>query len=410
MTTVVHMPHTRPGSKQTASAAAFRDEAERVLGRLSRSLGRMIAAVPGSIQNASELQHALGLDRALSWQVFRVGTAPDPVEAGADLPRAYPMTKALKAAAARGVPQEIITEARAAYEDYELLVAEHAGERASFDSMIRGLRRTASQVTLKERRSTFRGNRAIWGMHADAVYMCMISHDSGGKQQDNLVILGHVGMRKLRPEGELCAAHRWLSANANEAGPGGFGKRTPLESRSSAVVEAFSTQPLPPLKMQELEPGVVEMALELETIGNAGAITYFVRNIARGVSAGPEPWSRMGHTVRMPAETLVMDMLVPAGHYDATTAHAATYGNLRRPDRAHQHRDEDRIPVGESVMYLGQVIDRLQTPLIPRCPEMIDHLLREQGWHEDRYDIFRCIVKYPILHAAVALRVDRQRE
>jgi len=99
-------------------------------------------------------------------------------------------------------------------------------------------------------------------------------------------------------------------------------------------------------------------------------------------------------------------MLVPEGWSHPGTVQVATYGNLRDCDRAWNRSDADHIPVTETIAHVGQDLDRLQTPLIPNCPAMIGEVLRGLGWEKTRFDLYRCVVQYPILHAGVATRVD----
>lgn len=391
---------------EVAALGRFEDEAKVVLSRIRKAFGHLIGAL-GPVKTAGDVQRALKIDKALSWQLFRLGTVADPIEAGADLPRAVPMGKAMLAGASAGIPAGVLAEAREAYAQFERLVREHAGTRGSFDVMVRGLRSDDAQVHLRERRNAYRSNSSIWGVQALAKLNCLIIHPAeDGQVEDSVLVTGHVGLRKLRPGAQVVIAARSATWEADGSVPSGCGERSAIDRRKVDVLEEFSTRPLPPLATRQPEPGVMETTIEVGNIGNSGELTYFMRDISR--AAGRRPQELWGSTsvTRLPAETLVMDMLVPQGWSDAATARVTTYGNLRDCDRAWNRNDADRIPVTEVITYLGRDLDRLQTPLIPRCPELVAHVLGSMGWDRTRFDLYRCVVQYPILHAGVATRVD----
>jgi hypothetical protein len=105
----------------------------------------------------------------------------------------------------------------------------------------------------------------------------------------------------------------------------------------------------------------------------------------------------------------IHDVLIPRGWCDPSTARVITYGNLQDVRRYSARDACDRLPSAGVITHLGQDIGRLQTPVVPRCPEMIMHVLRGMGWDGSPYDVFRCVTEYPILHAGVATRVDSLR-
>jgi hypothetical protein len=382
----------------------FPREAADVLGKVCRAIGRVIEHLPGPIRRAADLQRVLGVDRALAWQLFRVGSGADPIEVGPHVPRPAPLGKALEAAARCGVPPAIVREAAEAGAEIERLVDRHAGDRGTFDAMTRGLAPDgAEQLHLKDRRAAFRANSNIWGINALASYSCLIFH--AGEQpgmQDSALVVGHVGVQKLRPAVRHSVGYQWIVRKSDETG--GVGERVSSQ-RQVEFLEAFSTSPLPKLTTREVEPGAMEASLELNSIGRSGAVTYFARHIARAASDESTPWWGGNGLCRLPTEVAVHDVLVPSGWSNTATADVTVFGNLQNVSRSGLRDDADRLPCDAVISHLGQELGRLQTPAVPRCPEMIAEVLRGMGWEQTRFDIFRCAMEYPVLHAGIATRV-----
>ncbi len=390
-----------------ATEGEFRGDIAAVLPRLCRAFGRVIECLPGPVRRAADVQRVLGVDKALGWQVFRLASAADPMEAGPFVPRPAPLAKALAAACRCGVPASALTEAAEASAEFERLLDRHAGDRVSFEAMLRGLQADESQhAHLKDRRAAFRADSTIWGRKAQASYSCIAYH-AGEKPdtQDSVLVAGHIALQKLRRDVSISVGYRWGVHQSTDAGVGASIPAPP----GADFVDGFSTHPLPRLTTRELKPGVMETAFELDGVGRSGAVTYLVRHIARAASDSSAPWYGGNSICRVPVEVAIHDLLIPRGWSDPTTASVTTYGNLRDTGRAIDRDPADRLPVDGSMLFLGQSLDRLQTPLAPRCPEMITHVLRGMGWDRTVFDIFRSVVQYPVLHAGIATRVDAAR-
>ncbi len=396
------MPRTKVPVEVKPRPASFESVAAVVLGELRTSLGLLIEALPGPVRSAADIQRALGLDWALSWQIHRVGSVVEPIEAGPDVPRPVPFAKALRAAAAKGVSAKTIARVQAAFDNFEKLVADHAGDRGSFDTMVRALQPDAPHVSAKDRRGAYRSLCSIWGVQTSVRYHCGITHPGDRADTNHSIILnGYVGLRKLRPGTQVVIASRSkLDAPANSALP---------EKVEVDVLEEFCSQPVPSLKVRDIDAHVSETTVEIDDVGLSGSTTHFLRRTLSNHSPHTEkkgPTFGSSVVCRVPAETMILDLLVPVGWTDPSTAKVETYGNLYQQDRGWNRNAADRMPVDETMVHLGGSLDRLQTSLMPRCPEMIAAVLDHAGWRGVAYDIYRCIVEYPILQACVATRVD----
>jgi hypothetical protein len=240
-------------------------------------------------------------------------------------------------------------------------------------------------------------------VQAQTHYNLSIFHPGANGQEDSAQVVGFVGLRKLRvgAHGHVIGRRTVWSTT-----PDGHGVPTPMARRTVDILEQFSTSPLPPLRTREVEAGRLETVFESDTVGKAGEVTYFVRDVGRAIGTMPQPWWGSISLSRLPTEVAIVDMLIPAGWASPRSARVETYGNLRNYDRAWDRNDEDRLPVTEQIEHLGTNTDLLRTPHVPKCPEIVAFMLGEMGWEKTSFDIFRCVVQYPILCAGVATRVD----
>lgn len=369
-------------------------------------MGKLLSSLPGGARSTRDVQNALGIDTALAWQIFRVGSLPDPVLAGPDVPRPGPMAKALRAALSKGVPKDIVDEVQAACDAFERMVEHHAGERGTFDSMVRGLRPETPQVPLKDRRDAYRTNTSIWGLQAQATYSLTAYYpNQDGKTEDRAAVWGYIALRSLRagPPAHVIK----LKASAWSSQKQGLGEQVPPSRSSLDILTDFSTQPLPPIEVGEAEPGTISLKFSTEVVGRTGDATYFMRDVARSIGPYPQPWWGMGFTARIPTEFLILDMLVPVGWSDPASIRVDTYCDFYQ--RASKCLDEDRMPITEAAVHIGQSLVGLRSPHVPNCPEMVSKVLRDLGLGETRFDIFRCVVQYPVMFSGIAMRVGAAR-
>jgi hypothetical protein len=103
---------------------------------------------------------------------------------------------------------------------------------------------------------------------------------------------------------------------------------------------------------------------------------------------------------------LVLDLLVPQGWTDQTTVRTSTHGYPGMLESLIQRLPDFDLPFTENATYLGTEIDALDSPDVPRYPEMMRSVLGELGWAGTTFDIYRCRVQYPIMHTLLHMTVE----
>ena len=98
-------------------------------------------------------------------------------------------------------------------------------------------------------------------------------------------------------------------------------------------------------------------------------------------------------------------LLVPRGASNPASVRVGTYGNASNVDSAMSCASELLMPTRETGVHLGASLDSLQSPEVARCPQLMRHVLNQNGWASIEFDLYRCRVRYPILHTAISLTV-----
>ncbi len=392
----------RPPSKRAAASthSTFNAEVEAVLARLRIAAGGLLHAGPVKIERATELQRALDVGTAIAWQLFRLGTAESAFAAGEFVPRTGSMRRLLDAARDHKFKAAAIAELDAAYLAFDNFVQHHAGDRDTFDAMVAPLgEQTNGQIELRHRRAAFRGNAQVWGFQADTVYracICRPTHPSAPEQV--AIIAGFVDLRQLRPTMPVPLLRRKVFVEQHAEL-----QQFDVSARGPFLLDPFST-----IKPADLHPvseqGAVTETLTLSGVGRDSSQTCFLTDtILQGFTRPNDVPFSMGLLTCVPCETLVIDLLVERGHSDPRSVRVRTHGNPSNVDSAMTRADQFLLPTRESGVHLGNSIDALQAPEVAQCPAIVTHVLQRNNWADVQFDIYRCRVRYPVLHSAISL-------
>jgi hypothetical protein len=114
----------------------FEAESRETLVRLRSVLAEFLASLSGRVAKTADLRKALKLDHKLSWKIIRIATASDPLAEAIHVPSPANFKTLLKAAAKYKVPVNHVNSLARIAAEFDELVARHAGDRATFDSMV----------------------------------------------------------------------------------------------------------------------------------------------------------------------------------------------------------------------------------------------------------------------------------
>jgi hypothetical protein len=404
-----------PEVKSPAAPLSLESQASEVVGEVRDSLRILLDQLPGPVLQAVDLQRALDLDKKLAWQVFRVARSSGLTEV-ANIPPRSSVRRLVQAAQKHRVSKKLLDRVLAAFTHFEEFTIEQAGDREGLHSLLSGTSSGKNeQYESKIRRSLFRANAHVWGTQVRTQVRTVIWYPKPeAKAEDVALIMGDIGMQRLR-ESDPLSIVRWIRTHdspRNEVVGDGHAERVhtgPSVDRGVGLLREFCSDPLPEMVPKQSVLGGVETELVIPA-GRAGAVTIYSRQIMENGEPTPHTLYDGRMFVTMPVETVVWELLVPAGLTDPASARVAVYGRRPHPEQVYDERARDLLPQHETVRYLGQFEQVPSLEESPRHPEAIRHVLKEFGWLGTRFDVYRSRIQYPVLYTLLCVRVDAARK
>ncbi|MCB9865565.1 MAG: hypothetical protein H6816_02880 [Phycisphaerales bacterium] len=400
---------------QSGGNGSFLDETAAVLGRVRAGLAEVIAAVPEHVADSADLHRALRIQKTASWRLFKAATATDPLAAAPHVPTPAVLKKFFEAAAARGVEPGTIESAERATADLERLVSKHAGDRATFDSMVGSLldAEESRQIGLAHRRLVFRGLKHILGMQAKTQLKFMAVQPAADPTMLDLArVEGIISLRQLRSDAPLIVSR---SCTVLRDGCVLKVRREPLSSAVGndrmSLISEFCSEPLPEFRETEGPSDVLQGELISRGVGRCSAITCFEGHVIREVCGrywcAEDPWLNACQKVRTPCEAVVLDVLVREGTFGANQPSAASCCEQFREYQGEDPWSLRNLPTTrETVNYLGRGASVLQTQDFPRYAELARHVFDHLGWNDEAFDVYRCRIEYPVVPSTVMIYFD----
>jgi len=397
----------------TEQSGAFEEEVGVVLGRLRGALAELLAALPGNVSKGPDLRRVVKLDNKLCWKVVKVATAGNPLAAAIHVPSPTNMKSLLKAASARKVPRDRREAVAQAAADFEKLVKDHAGDRASFDSMVSAYGDDPAAIDLTHKRAAFRANSHICGMQAETQLNCCFLHPAQDPGMLDIATLrGGLNLRRMRPDAT------WIVAEARTADNDGVVRREivrePLDpsqetTHGLAPLRAFCSEPLPRFSTVGGQGGFVLGELAGNRVGNASAITCITADVIRNAaSCYQDEHNTHGELVagvHTPCHVLIHDVLIFKGMFGPISPEVCVYDDYwRKMSRGATVPEAVTLATREVVSCLGRGPSVLPTPDVPRYAEMARYAFARLGWDGEQFEVYRCRVEYPVMHSAVVVR------
>lgn len=383
---------------------SFAAEGAEVAARLKAAVRAVIDGLPGRVGGGTDLGRELRIGSTAAWRIYSFASEAQPMAALQLLPGRATMMRLTQAAERRGVGAALTRDVLAAYDQFEAFMREHAGDRTTLDTLLRGVGAEESgAINLNQRRGAFRLNASIWGIQARTGLGCVMCHEVSKGVIDSAYLAGYVRAHPLRRDVPLQLKRRSAIDHAPLDGlPPKDEIRLPEDIQ---LLSEFCSKPLPQLTTSRSEDGSLEINTTFRGVGKGASVDCFVLETAQNVNDGrAEREFVLDKLVTIPLESLVLDLLVPRGMVDPATVQVSVRGNPGAIQSVFGARSV--LPVKEVSAYLGADLSALRTPEVPRYPEMARSVVDRLGWQHGTMDIFRCHVKYPILHAVVRLQVD----
>jgi hypothetical protein len=385
----------------------FRVESSNVLHALRTCVAAVLAEF-GNFSRPSEVQRSLTLDKTLSRQIFKLACTAEPLGTGSVLPSRTSVGRFLEVARERGVSNEKVEQVWRAYEVFEKLIETHAGDRATFNSMISAATGVDDEwlaADLQHRRNAFRAMSHTMGVQAKTKLQLAVVNDiEDGGAYTVAMVSGLIGLRVLREVPRVRVDGIALGPAKETRGS----TCVPLgisESLGGYLLESFSSKPLPALRVSQHEDEEGqwrEVFIDEPQIGNTGASTLLFGSLYPRVPVGKDPLG-IHVTTNKPVEILLFDVLTKPGLLGGAKAVGKAMLGYNEKFGGEVFPLEGKF----GAELLGNGPAALATPEVPRYAEMIQAISEKLGWKLEEYNAWRIRVEYPLYQGTVTMSWTR---
>ena len=398
----------------TVESNGFEDDARQSLVRLREAFAALLENLPERAVRAHEVSKTLGIHRKLGWQIANLVYEPDPLAAAQHLPGRASIRKFLNAVARHKVDAELLRTAEDAVGNIDRLIEVHAGDRESLNLMLTGSAgEAARKADLAQRRAAFQAGSYIWGVQVQTSLASVVLWPSAEREGcfDLAQLAGFVGFRRMRSNVSwpLRSARQYADDGSATPQP----VRIPLDgnnvgSDEPPLLTRFCSQPPPGMRRRTGPDRMIIDELLPGPTGNTGAIDCFIGELCRAAGHAYRTehesiWGT-GRRVRTPAQVLILDQFVHEDLFGVIDPKVCMYRDLPEgPPLPVAMRDDDRMPVFETVQHLGKGLSGIRTPDVPRYAEMISYVFERLGWEPSRFRVVRARVEYPPVPTTVSV-------
>lgn len=381
-----------------------------------RLLAELATATGIDISQPRSAARMLGIDKMLVWKMAKIATSSDPVAAMSTFPGTSAQRSLLQAFAKAGAPPSLLERARAAFDEFQQMVEQHADDRETFEMMLSSLPH-GGQPTGEEshRKLAFQGNSAIWGLHCRVRTCTYIITPSEDPEFGNLGIVGSfVDVRRLRRDVNWTLAT--IAALNSDGRPVADNPIQPLfsgqtEFDGTPTLPEFCRGELPPIRRVLRPNGITHYQLTEGAVGNSGAFTWSIgwrypRVLPR--------WRTDFHRVNdfalhmlLPVETAQLDVMVHKDFWPELRPNAAVFHlNPGDPPGSQDWTEQQKVRAHICVERLHEDPLDLVVHDVPGYARMLEAAFEAMGHRSVDFAGFRVRMKYPILSTEICMRID----
>ncbi|MCC9608187.1 hypothetical protein LOC68_01245 [Blastopirellula sp. JC732] len=387
----------------------FLSESAQILERLQQPLAGVMRAL-GGIKKSGDLERMLGLDRTLAWQLVKVAESTDPLENAANVPSRVSIERFVQGAQSLGVSSDLTTPLLAAHEQFESLVARHAGDRVCFNTMVSaaGKGEQWHAKELQHRRNVFRGMSHMLGVQAGLLLRSsFVRRLASDPDKVEAICIGGVSNLRLLRETERINIYQsrvfrqledGVSYHSNIERTNVYGN----EEIDGYRLSDFCTSRDAQCEMIHGESGWIYGNLLNGAIGATGESSHYFGTRYYNI---PHPAGREGQFatrlhIDLPVKVYIADEFIEPGFADDWIAQASAMVGSSASDRAAPPGIERTLPCRMDFECLGQG----PPPAIkefPDYPEMVRHVADHSGFDLSDYQCWRLRVEYPLYGSTI---------
>jgi len=385
---------------------------------LSSALNQLVDALPDAPYRPQELARALGVNKDLSSRMLNALDQDDPLALVYQLPGPVPLRRLVKAAQGKGVAGTMAKDAHRAIDRFELLIRDHAGDRASLDAIIAArIPESREKLETVNRQLVYRGMAQLKGVSVDVtINTAILSPSKDGEHLDGMWLVMFKSLRRIRPNTPIRFHSRRIGkedpSQASDQSGGHIRKTLTGHDVSSAdglVLSRYCSEPLPEIRAQS-SGDTTHYMLVGDEVGLASEMDIAVgEHTPSCIMAFKEPGETTRHGpvagVLIPTKLLVFDVLVHKDAFMGDHPELLVYemGSQGLADMNDPARDGDRIQTIDTVVDLGWGLDSMRIPEARTYTSMLRESLKAMSLDERNFRVYRCQNQYPVFGTQYSL-------
>lgn len=351
------------------------------------------------------------LNKNLTWMVSKIVNSTDVYSIAQHIPGPARVRSLLTAMRKGGATPAAVKKLQAALSDFDRMVEEHTGDRATLELMVSEMSPTEAhgEQLINCRKMAFKGNSGTLGVQAQVqMAAAIVAPNAADPTMADLMQLGGLfDFRRLR------SSARWLLFRRMRWEDDGTPSSEPVDEPlfdgpdGSPLIPEFCSNPLPELTVVQ-EATETQYELPPGPVGNTAAMTCVYGSLLRATgSLYRDPHNRymeLGCSLVTPAETLVFDLLIHESMPWAMKPELGVFSQiLASPDHSSPARERNRIVITERVADLGRGLSAMITPTMPRHADLLRAVFERAGWDPNEFHALRFVMSYPPIPATLLL-------
>lgn len=385
---------------------------------LRSTLAELLESVQADPSVPRRLARQLGVNKNLAWKAAKIVSTVDPAEAVPHVPGRAGLKIFFEALDRAGATPEALRAAREACDEFDRMVALHAGDRGTLELMVGSTFPGGAESPLQEanRKLAYQGNSSTWGVQAKIRFGAQFvapSADVPG-HLDYASLGGLSDFRRLRGDA------KWpLSFNVryDHQGRRKDDVAIPVErslegADGPAYLLDFCSDPLPEIRSVDVPLGTIYELCEGE-VGNTAAFSCAFAWFVRGEDSvwapddGANPTTGYNIPLNTPVELATLDLFVHRELPWTLPPEVVITSRMEIGVGGGSFKERPyTLPVPPR---LGEVAGRaaLADSEVPRWGEMIGQVCERLGWNVDDFRIFRFALRYPPIPTMPSLQIAK---
>jgi hypothetical protein len=418
----------QPAATPDFSQVQLHQQAAEHIERVRRAVADVLTCIGASEQRPQAVARQLTLDKSLAWKLCRFVSESNPSIALSRMPGRPGMKIFCERLVSTGTPAYAVEAVSTASEAFETFTSRHAGTRSSLTVMLAAAdSSSAADIECDNRKLSFQGNSAIWGVRARVQVFLQFIVPSAEKPGfgDLGVVCGLIDVHRLRSDvaWPICRLgfvdDNWKPFDpSNGASPGQPlpGSPQPMDPSVgfgvAPILPEYCSVPLPHLRTIHQPSGVARVELAEGAVGMTAAATCLVGWLHRGVAEfRSHPGNECGEycaNLNTPAEVLIHELFVHKSLTFATDPDLSLYSALPGgPAYPSEGRDVGQLRCTDRIIPVDPGQDsQLICAEVPFYASLVKTAIAQMGYPPTELIGFRRRMEYPPIPAISIFRHD----